>query len=233
MSRQNWKDKSFSYSRDINEVRRQGSTAPAVGKPMKEALEAKRSNEMMSHAITTYCRHIQQFDAHEGINGLPEGTIFHEMRDKGLLSITQFKAAEYIYTDAIQAWGKSGKQTSSYSEAVDVSGGPKDFSRAKTTMHHDRFIRLVEHLHKYQWGFLVMIIEEIRMGKDRKIDLAMLGRRLTPYANDTEAEAAAVGHMQSFLTSSAEFYGHEMKQRGKTTVRVTQRTQFAKVALET
>lgn len=223
---------SFVYEKDFQRIKRQGTTKPATGNPMKDALEARITDEKLTHAIQTYCRHIRQFDPHEGINGLPPGTIFHEMRDKGLLSIPQFKAAEYIYTDAIQAWGKSGKQTSSYSEAVSVSSGARDPDLARSTAHYDRFKRLVQHFHKHHWGFLIMVIEEIQLGESRRINLATLGKRLTPYATDTEAESAAVGHLQSFLTSAAEFYVMEMKQREKVKVRVPKRIQFERVKLE-
>ena len=162
MRKQKIQTNAFVYE-DIRKIKRHGNKTPATGKPMKEALETRLSDEMLSKAIATYCRHIQKFDQHDGINGLPEGTIFHAMKNKGLLSIAQFKAAEYIYTDAIQAWGKSGKQTSSYSEAISVSGGGRDPDMARTTMHQDRFKRLVEHLHRHHWGFLVMVVEEIKL----------------------------------------------------------------------
>lgn len=228
---------SFCYDQDIKKVRRQGSKSPAKGTPMKEALTAKLSNELLQQAISTYCRNIPQFASHEGINGLPEGTIFHELKRLGLLSEDQYRAAELIYTDAINAWGRSGT-TFSYNnpEESPPSTGQQVAPRVKVTRtnkYYDRLYRLKKHLHDHQLRFMEILIEEIMLGKDRKIDLATLGRRLSLYKGKDQSRAIATGHWQAFLKSAAEFYALDIRRNRKNIIHVTEKTEFAPVKLET
>lgn len=223
---------SFVYETDIKRVRRQGSTSPATGNPMEEALGDHITQQQVNKAVDLYCRHIRLFTAHRGAHSLPENTLTHELHKRKLLSEDMKNALELFYEDATKAAGKSGAQTGAYREAINTNSTPGRAVRAYTNKHYDRIHRLFHHLHRHQRGFMELLVKELHTGDASRIDLVMMGKGLSDYKGADQARALAAGHWQSFIKSVAEFYEADIRMTQKRVIQVKERTKFEPVKLE-
>lgn len=135
-----------------------------------------------------------------------EGTLLHRVWKMHKLTFRQQRAWKKFVEDLRAAAGESGKVTSSYESAVQVSGNK--VTLASTSPEYDRVHGLYHHYLDKDERILLrdLVTDEIQSPGILRLEL--IGFARNGYRDDAQARAAGVANVCALISRIAGYYGY-------------------------